>query len=120
MFRGADAEADCDGEVGRRFQRSNGGFDARLRRGLQARYARDRNVIEEPARAIEYGWQARSVCRRGREADRADPDLAKRGAEFLIFFWRKIDADDTVDTRIFCGVREPVATPYGHRVGIAH
>ena len=93
----ADAEADRDGQVGRGLEPGDGFLDRGLRGLLLAGDPGDRDVIEEPARAIEHGGQARGVGGRGGEADQVDPGGAQRGAERIVFLGRDIDADHAID-----------------------
>ena len=53
LFGRADAEANRNGQVGRRLERCHRGVDRGLLRLLQPGDAGDRDVIEEAARAID-------------------------------------------------------------------
>jgi len=120
LFGCADAEADGDGERRGGLELGDRALDARLRGLLQAGDARDRDVIDEAARAAQDHRQPRGIGGGGGEADEVDAGGAQRGAELLIFLRRQIDADDAIDARLCALSHEPVAATDRHRVGIAH
>ncbi|MCY1170400.1 hypothetical protein D9M73_104690 [compost metagenome] len=98
--------------------------DRRIDRGLccllQPGDAGDRHVIEEAARPLQHGRQARGIGGRRGEADLVDTDRAQCGAEFGVFLGRDVDADHAIDPGIARGLGEPCAATDRHRVGIAH
>ena len=120
LLGGADAEADRDRDVGLGLEAGDGVLDRGLLRLLEPGDAGDRHIIQEPARAIEHGRQARGVGGGRRETDQVDSGGAQLRAEGVVFLGRYVDADHAVDTGLRGGLGEPVRAAAEHRVAVSH
>ncbi|MNF88762.1 hypothetical protein D3C84_712620 [compost metagenome] len=97
MFRGADAEADADRQVGVPAQAGHGLFDMLQGRRTGAGHAGHRDVVDEAGAAVEYLGQALVVGGRSGQADEVQARGLRRVAQVDVMFRRQVDHDQAVD-----------------------
>ena len=120
LFGGANAKTNRDGQDGLGLEAGDGFIDARLRSNLQAGDTSNADIIKKARCTIEDGGKPCNVSSRRRQTDKVDASAAKGRAKLRVFFWRNVDADDTVNVRFAALGCEPVSATDGHWIGISH
>jgi hypothetical protein len=120
MLRGADAEADAQGQVGVATQARHGLLDVIQGRRAGAGDTGHRHVVDEAGAAGQHGGQAVVVGGRRGQADEVDACALRRLAQLVVVLRRQVDHDQAVDAGSLGVGDEALDAVDEDRVVVAH